>query len=100
MQWLQSNWIWILLVVGFVAMHMFGHGGHQHGHSRRNGDGWRDPNSTDDTTAEAEVQRTRLSSNPSGTAGLNEPAQGGASTHAGHAASPTSAEGNRHRHGC
>ena len=30
MSWLSSNWIWILLV-GFVALHLFGHRGHRHG---------------------------------------------------------------------
>lgn len=28
MQWMLDNWVWILLGVGMVAMHMFGHGGH------------------------------------------------------------------------
>jgi hypothetical protein len=28
MQWLLDNWIWILIVGGFIALHMFGHGGH------------------------------------------------------------------------
>ena len=36
MEWLQSNWLWILFVVGVFAMHMFGHGGHGgHGGHRR-----------------------------------------------------------------
>ena len=28
MQWLAENWIFLLIVVGMVAMHAFGHGGH------------------------------------------------------------------------
>lgn len=28
MEWLSQNWVWVLLIAGFVAMHMFGHGGH------------------------------------------------------------------------
>lgn len=28
MQWIIENWIWLLLGGGFVAMHLFGHGGH------------------------------------------------------------------------
>mgnify|MGYP003636215802 FL=1 len=33
MEWLSQNWVWVLFGVGFVAMHMFGHGSHgSHGH--------------------------------------------------------------------
>lgn len=28
MNWLTENWIWVLFGVGFIAMHLFGHGGH------------------------------------------------------------------------
>jgi len=28
MNWLHSNWIWLVIVVSFVAMHLFSHGGH------------------------------------------------------------------------
>ena len=28
MGWLAQNWLWILVAVAFVAMHMFGHGDH------------------------------------------------------------------------
>lgn len=28
MDWLSGNWIWVVLVVGMLAMHLFGHGGH------------------------------------------------------------------------
>jgi hypothetical protein len=32
MQWFVINWFWILIGVAFVAMHLFGHGGHgRHG---------------------------------------------------------------------
>ena len=35
MEWLSQNWIWVLFLVGMMAMHMFGHGGHgAHGSSR------------------------------------------------------------------
>jgi hypothetical protein len=37
MQWVVENWIWILLGVGMIAMHLFGHGGH----GRRGGHGAR-----------------------------------------------------------
>ena len=28
MNWLSANWIWILIAVAILGMHMFGHGGH------------------------------------------------------------------------
>ncbi len=28
MDWLVTNWYWMLLFVAFIAMHLFGHGGH------------------------------------------------------------------------
>lgn len=32
MEWISQNWVWVLVAVGMIAMHMFGHGGHG-GHS-------------------------------------------------------------------
>lgn len=28
MAWLAENWIWVLIGIAFVAMHLFGHGRH------------------------------------------------------------------------
>lgn len=28
MQWLAENWVWIVVFVVFIGLHMFGHGGH------------------------------------------------------------------------
>ncbi len=28
MQWLVTNWLWVLIGIAFIAMHLFGHGGH------------------------------------------------------------------------
>ena len=28
MAWISENWVWVLLGIGFIAMHLFGHGGH------------------------------------------------------------------------
>ena len=28
MEWLNGNWLWVLLVGGMVGMHYFGHGRH------------------------------------------------------------------------
>lgn len=38
MEWLSENWIFLLIGVAFVAMHLFGHGGHgAHGGGQRGG---------------------------------------------------------------
>lgn len=34
MGWLSSNWIWILVIGGFIALHVFGHGHGGHARSR------------------------------------------------------------------
>ena len=42
MTWLTENWFWILTFIAFVAMHMFGHGGHgrhRGGERERSADG-------------------------------------------------------------
>ena len=40
MEWLSENWVFLLIVVGMVAMHLFGHGGHGgHGGQRRDDEG-------------------------------------------------------------
>jgi DUF2933 family protein len=36
MEWLSQNWIWVLFIAAFIAMHMFGHSGHG-GHGRHGG---------------------------------------------------------------
>lgn len=28
MEWLTENWLWLLIGILFVAMHLFGHGSH------------------------------------------------------------------------
>ena len=44
MSWLAENWIWVLFGVGFVAMHLFGHGCHGgHGGHDTGGGGNADP---------------------------------------------------------
>lgn len=36
MEWLSENWVFLLVAVGMVVMHLFGHGGHggHGGHAR------------------------------------------------------------------
>jgi|Deesub1362A_J573_1020465.scaffolds.fasta_scaffold56323_2 hypothetical protein len=39
MQWIIDNWLTVVLIVGMLAMHMFGHGHGGHGgHGRRRKD--------------------------------------------------------------
>ncbi len=41
MEWLSENWVFILVFLAMMGMHLFGHGGHggHGGHSQsRNGD--------------------------------------------------------------
>lgn len=35
MDWLSPNWVWMLIAMAFVALHLFGPGGH--GGGRRHG---------------------------------------------------------------
>lgn len=93
MEWLQNNWFWIALSVGFIAMHMFGHGGHRHGHGSVRKDGRQNPFPANNTSAESEAEITHLNASASPTAGSNNSAPRGAPAHAGHADS-------RHRHSC
>jgi hypothetical protein len=40
MEWLSENWVFVLIAVAMVAMHLFGHGGHGgHGGQRRDDEG-------------------------------------------------------------
>ncbi len=38
MDWLAENWFWVLLIVLFVVMHLFGHGGMHGGHGKHKDD--------------------------------------------------------------
>lgn len=38
MQWLSENWVFLLVAVAFVAMHLFGHGHGGPGHGSRRGE--------------------------------------------------------------
>jgi hypothetical protein len=33
MGWFSQNWVWVLFFAAFIAVHMFGHGGHGGGHN-------------------------------------------------------------------
>lgn len=37
MTWFTANWFWVLIFVLFIAMHLFGHGGHGGGHGGHGG---------------------------------------------------------------
>jgi hypothetical protein len=49
MEWLSENWVWVLIAIAFVAMHMRGHGGHGGGGcgGRRTGRGPAEGRETD-----------------------------------------------------
>ena len=42
MTWLSANWFWVLTFIGFIAMHMFGHGGHDGSDRQRGSDAEKD----------------------------------------------------------
>jgi hypothetical protein len=48
MQWLAENWFWVLLIAGFVGMHLFGHSHGGHGSGRC----WGGKRKDDDARAE------------------------------------------------
>ena len=41
MAWFAENWFWALILIAFIAMHMFGHGGLGGHSSHGGGDGQR-----------------------------------------------------------
>jgi hypothetical protein len=59
MTWIAQNWIWILLAIAFVAMHLFGHGGH--GGPGSQSDGCGDPSQA----MSAKTEGTRPAASPS-----------------------------------
>lgn len=38
MEWLSENWVWVMIGIAFIGMHIFGHGGHG-GHRGHGGSG-------------------------------------------------------------
>lgn len=48
MDWLRQNGFWVLILIVFVAAHLFGHGGHG-GHGGRGESKPRGPDSGDET---------------------------------------------------
>ena len=98
MEWLQNNWIWIAIGVAFVAMHMFGHGGHS-GHGRDGGNDARNPKPSDDVTTASGADRTGVNGAVPRAANPTNPALGGMLVHSDHAAAPTTTDEKQHRHG-
>ena len=99
MDWIQSNWIWIALGIGFLALHMFGHGGHAHGHGGHSRDSRRDRSPTNNEPTATKGQDNAGTGVTTFTS-LNDPARRGATDHAGHGSSPTPVDEKRHSHGC
>lgn len=61
MQWLSQNGVWIALIIGFIALHFVGHGGHRHGrghghHGRR--DALRSPPRPNQTSSSGSQDRS------------------------------------------
>lgn len=97
MEWLQSNWLWIALGIGFVALHWFGHGGHGHGGHGRYGRRDREPANT---APGGSADHDHAIPTAATAANSNDPARRDATDHAGHGTSPKPADSRRHRHGC
>ena len=98
MDWLWSNWIWIVFGVAMIAMHMFGHGSHgEHsGHTKYD---QRDPSPPNEPTP-PRAELASVNGTVSDSLVTNSPAPLGGPDHAGHGASPTPSNVKRHRHGC
>lgn len=66
MNWLGSNWIWIVAVAGILALHLFGHGhgGHGAGHRHRR----RQDGDADDRPQSAETRPAASAQPPDGNA--------------------------------
>jgi len=114
MQWLTSNWIWIVAIAAIFAMHRFGHGGHRHGSrhglsghahgSRRSEAGWSGdrlgearPSSLTDGPQAAHVGHAQ---GAVGETSGSVPAASGAATHTEHGDRPVADGRRRHRHSC
>ena len=86
MDWIGSNWIWLVFLVGMIAMHLFGHRGHRHGSGH--GDG-RDPDKP------ARTDETQIGHDHAAA-----PQAGVASAGGDRTAVPVTTPAHRHRHGC
>lgn len=113
MEWLATNWTWLLFLIGIPAIYLFmsrqhGHGmgcgGHQHGGTNQPAG-----NNPRDVPAEpgsmAESGPARSSSVPQIGAGTrrmsaDQAAAGAPAGHAGHGAGPNPDQRRRRRHGC
>ena len=63
MAWLLQNWVFVLFMAAFIAMHLFGHGGHgrrggHSGHGRRPGETDRDSALPDESGAASGARPT------------------------------------------
>lgn len=111
MNWLISNWIWLALGVGTLALFAFGRSGCGMGHSghdhRRAGEGDQSghPRETTAGSFSTPAARVDTADTPLQPAGHAHGAPAGnetalATEHAGHGSAPGQADPHRHRHGC
>lgn len=56
MDWLQSNWVWLIVIISFVAVHMFGHG---HGHGRKRHEHSREPDQANNSASDRNASGDR-----------------------------------------
>ena len=86
MDWIGTNWIWITLLVGMIALHLVGHRGHRH-------------MSRHSTGAERDAS-PKFDESLAGQDHAFVPQAGVASTGVAHTVIPAATRANRHRHGC
>ena len=86
MDWIGNNWIWLVFLVGMIAMHLFGHRGHRQ--RSRHGDGL-------DRAEPARPDQTHAGHDHAPAPQAGVAGAGGDST-----VVPITTPANRHRHGC
>ena len=102
MEWLQSNWIWLVFGVVMIGIHLFGYGRHGHGH--RHGNPGKE--NRDDSISTREPTAAPLTDAAhAGEAVLTVPVSNDQPPHnapaqAARGLQPVPKDGQRHRHGC
>ena len=86
MDWIGNNWIWLVFLVGMIAMHLFGHRGHRHGSGRGDRSDPGKPVRTDKTQIDHDHAAAPQAGVPN--------AEGDRTV------IPITTPANRHRHGC
>ena len=85
MDWIGNNWIWLVFLVGMIAMHLFGHRGHRHESGHRDQLDPGKPVRSDETQIDHDHAAAP---------------QAGVSAEGERTVIPITPPANRHRHGC